>query len=123
MSRPTYGRRLSAMALVALATLLALVGPSGADGTGRYATGNNPSAVPGSRGIDNARRDSDWRHGHDNGPHHLHHRRLYYAPFAYWGYPYYIYRAPVYWYYCPSYEDYYPNVDSCPEAWVAIPAS
>jgi hypothetical protein len=32
-------------------------------------------------------------------------------------------RSPAYWYYCPSYGTYYPNVTSCPEAWVPIPAS
>ena len=31
--------------------------------------------------------------------------------------------APAYWYYCPSYGAYYPNVVSCPEAWVPVPAS
>ena len=29
--------------------------------------------------------------------------------------------APTYWYYCPSYGAYYPNVQSCPEAWVPVP--
>jgi len=32
------------------------------------------------------------------------------------------YAAPSYWYYCPSYGEYYPNVTSCPEAWVPVPA-
>jgi hypothetical protein len=48
------------------------------------------------------------------------------------GYPYYGYyppaygagySAPAYWYYCPSYGAYYPNVASCPDAWVLVPAS
>ena len=30
--------------------------------------------------------------------------------------------APSYWYYCPSYGQYYPNVSSCPEPWVPVPA-
>ena len=28
-----------------------------------------------------------------------------------------------YWYYCPSAQAYYPNVPSCSEAWVLVPAS
>jgi hypothetical protein len=30
--------------------------------------------------------------------------------------------APNYWYYCQSYGQYYPNVASCPEPWVTVPA-
>jgi hypothetical protein len=42
-----------------------------------------------------------------------------------WGYPGPAYPpppAPTYWYYCPAYGDYYPNVPSCPEPWVPVPA-
>jgi len=63
----------------------------------------------------------------------------------YWGYypPAYYYPPPVvvqeppvyvtqpppapapqeqaYWYYCPTAKAYYPNVQSCPEAWVKVP--
>ena len=31
--------------------------------------------------------------------------------------------APPYSYYCPSYGAYYPDVASCPEAWVTVPVS
>ena len=31
-------------------------------------------------------------------------------------------QAPSYWYYCQSYGQYYPNVSSCPEPWVTVPA-
>lgn len=44
---------------------------------------------------------------------------------GYWGYPGPIYSAPppaAYWYYCPAYGAYYPNVPSCPEPWVLVPA-
>lgn len=30
---------------------------------------------------------------------------------------------PAYWYYCRSYGAYYPNVQSCPEAWVTVPGA
>ena len=42
-----------------------------------------------------------------------------------WGYPGPVYPpppAPTYWYYCPAYGEYYPNVPSCPEPWVPVPA-
>jgi hypothetical protein len=29
--------------------------------------------------------------------------------------------ASAYWYYCPSAQEYYPQVQSCPEAWVKVP--
>ncbi|PYO07968.1 MAG: hypothetical protein DMD75_19590 [Candidatus Rokuibacteriota bacterium] len=29
--------------------------------------------------------------------------------------------AQGYWYFCPSSQAYYPNVQSCPEAWVKVP--
>lgn len=28
---------------------------------------------------------------------------------------------PSYWYYCPSAQAYYPNVQTCPEAWIQVP--
>jgi hypothetical protein len=69
------------------------------------------------------------------------------APYPYWGYypPAYYYPPPVvvqeppvyvsqpqpapapepsqqgYWYYCSSAKAYYPNVQSCPEAWIKVP--
>jgi len=52
----------------------------------------------------------------------------FYWPYAY-AYPYadapaYTYQAPAqtYWYYCPSYGAYYPSVQTCPDAWVPVPA-
>ena len=69
-------------------------------------------------------------------------------PHPYWWYyppPYYVYSPPpvvvqeppvyvqqpwapavqpppqAYWYYCPSAQSYYPNVQTCPEAWVKVP--
>lgn len=62
------------------------------------------------------------------------------APYPY--YPYYGYAPPVevleppeyvqaptavapspgYWYYCESAQGYYPNVPSCPESWIPVPA-
>ena len=53
------------------------------------------------------------------------HSRFFFT-YPYYGYypPVYEYNnPPVYWYYCPSYGEYYPNVTSCPDAWVPVPAS
>ena len=49
----------------------------------------------------------------------------FYVPpvYPYYYSPAYTYeQAPSYWYYCASYGQYYPNVSSCPEAWVPVPA-
>jgi hypothetical protein len=47
-------------------------------------------------------------------------------PWYWWGYPSSVYTAPPppqsYWYYCPAYGAYYPDVPSCPEPWVLVPA-
>jgi len=73
----------------------------------------------------------DGHHGFEG--HHFHghhfggvHGGFGFAPLVpYYGYnPYYgYYEAPSYWYYCRSYGAYYPNVTSCPEPWVTVPAS
>jgi hypothetical protein len=46
-------------------------------------------------------------------------------PWYGWGYPVPVYPAPPqpsYWYYCPAYGAYYPDVASCPQPWVPVPA-
>ncbi|HXJ84771.1 MAG TPA: hypothetical protein VMS64_39535 [Candidatus Methylomirabilis sp.] len=51
-------------------------------------------------------------------------------PWYWWGYPAPVYPAPIYpapvppsyWYYCPAYGAYYPDVTSCPQPWVPVPA-
>jgi hypothetical protein len=48
--------------------------------------------------------------------------------YVYGGYPApapaYVYTPPppTYWYFCPSYGAYYPNVPTCPEPWMPVPA-
>jgi hypothetical protein len=37
--------------------------------------------------------------------------------------PVYVQRAPAYWYYCPSAGAYYPNVQTCNQPWVPVPAT
>jgi hypothetical protein len=72
----------------------------------------------------------DAHHGFHHFDRHAHGSVIIGAPF-YWPpvYPYdeppaYTYEAPApsYWYYCQSAGAYYPTVQSCPEAWVPVPA-
>lgn len=73
-------------------------------------------------------------------PSHAWHGRGWGPPHPYWHYPRYYVVAPppvvvesppvwvqpepapqAHWYYCPSAQTYYPNVQTCPEAWVKVP--
>ncbi len=87
-----------------------------------------------------------WGHWHGRGRVFIGVGPGWWAPYPYWWYPppYYAYPPPpvvveepsVYvqqqppaasppptaaWYYCPSASDYYPNVQTCPEAWIKVP--
>ena len=82
---------------------------------------------------------ADGRGGHHGGFHgrhggfHGHHRfhggvfigvpLVLGAPYYYTPPPAYVQPSGGYWYYCPSAQAYYPNVPSCSEAWVPVPAS
>ena len=117
-------RRFSSTLLAALVIVLVVSGPSQALAIGGhgFAAGH-----PGGSGMHHG---FDGHHGFVG--HHGfegHRRHLGFVPvFPYYGYygyypPEYGYEAPSYWYYCPNYRAYYPSVESCPEAWVPIPAS
>jgi hypothetical protein len=109
-------RKLAFMALAALAIVLAVPGPSQARAMGGHGFGGGHS---GGSGMQHG---FDGHHDFDRGGH----RRFGFGPvFPYYGYypPGYGYQAPAYWYYCPSYGAYYPSVESCPDAWVPVPAS
>src|SRR6266851_4901458 len=46
-------------------------------------------------------------------------------PYDWYPAPSYVYPPPpppTYWYFCPSSGAHYPNVPSCPEPWVPVPA-
>src|SRR5262245_31054598 len=120
-------RRLKALASSSLAALgvgLAALGPGPALGApGQGVGGGHPGAFQshhgfdGHRGFDGRHRFVPRRHG-----------RVFFgspSPYPYFGYyypPAYAAAPDAYWWYCQSYGDYYPNVDSCPEAWVPVPA-
>ena len=132
-------KRVGKVAIVALAALTIALGvnaPSQAAGMGGghgsggghtggvhggYPSGfgaSHPGQVGGHHGFEGHHFD---RGGHDR-------FRFGVSPvFPYYGYApyygYYPYDARAYWYYCPSYGAYYPNVSSCPEEWVPVPAS
>jgi hypothetical protein len=113
-------RRISFVALGALATMLALSAPSQAADRGDHNFGGGH----GGRAVAQHGREGGHFEGREE--HHLEgYGRFgfgfgpifpYYAP--YYSAPSY----PNYWYYCPSYNGYYPNITTCPEAWVAVPA-
>jgi len=117
-------RKLSSIALVGLAIVLAAVSPSyaaaghGGPGFSGHSPGGHFEGHPGFEGHHgfDGRHDFD-RRGHGG--------VFIGAPF-YWAPAYpdsYTYSPPpaTYWYYCSSYGAYYPTVPSCPEAWVPVP--
>jgi hypothetical protein len=106
-----------------LVLLLGWAAVGHAAGRGDHGGGFRQGAGPGFHG--------GGFHGHPGFPGHPgFHGRAFIgvAPFV-WG-PGYIYTPPpvveappAYWYYCPSAQAYYPNVPSCAEPWVPVPAS
>lgn len=114
-------KKLVFVALIALAIVFAAVAPSQARGNVGNGPVGHPRAFEGHRGFPD-HHDFD-RRGHGGvfigiAP------PIYWGPtYLYdWGYPVPAY-PPAYWYYCPSAGAYYPNVPSCPEPWIAVPAS
>ncbi len=98
-------RKTGFVALGALAIMLAVSGPSQAAERGGHFGGREGGHF---EGREEHHFEEHRRFGFGFGPIYP-----YYAPY---------YSAPGYWYYCPSYNGYYPNVASCPEAWVPVPA-
>jgi hypothetical protein len=114
--------KLAFVALTALAIVLAVNGPSPARGAGGHGFGAGQSSgsgmhqgFEGHHGLE-GHHEFDGHHGFEG-----HHRFGFGPVFPFYGY--YGYYPPTYWYYCPSYGAYYPNVETCPEAWVPVPAS
>jgi hypothetical protein len=116
MNKLKGAKKLAFMALAVLAIALAVVGPSQVWAMSGHGAGGGHSVGGGMHhGV-------DGHHDFDRGGHH---RFGFGRVFPYYGYypPVYGYPIPEYWYYCPSYGEYYPNVTTCPEAWVPVPAS
>jgi hypothetical protein len=100
-------RKLAFVTFAALAIALTAHAPSQARGMEGHGFGGHPGA-------------QHHFEGHHDFDRRFHHGFLFDPAFPYYGY---YPPAPAYWYYCPSYGAYYPNVSSCPEAWVPVPAS
>ena len=125
MNKLRRARKFASIALAALAIVLAVNAPSQArGGGGGHGFGGGHPSGGGMRHDFDGRHDFDRRHDFDGRNHGflfgfggVYPYDPYYYPPAYGN------EAPAYWYYCPSYGAYYPNVVSCPEAWVPVPAS
>ena len=131
-----FFKKVSAIALVGIAIVLATATSGHAMGHGGGFAGHGPGGHFEGHGGFQSRHAFDGHHfdgHHFDGrfDHRFDHRfsgGVVIAPSWPYYYPYapdpgYTYQAPVpsYWYYCPSYGSYYPTVQSCPEAWVPIP--
>ena len=133
MDRVGSARKLALIAIAALAIVLTISPPSQARGAGGSGVGGGHPGGAAVHGGFEGHHGFDGHRGfegrHDFNGHHFDHRRFGFAPvFPFYGYypdypPAYGYQAPAYWYYCPSAGAYYPDVQSCSEAWVPVPAS
>jgi len=127
MERLGGARKLVHIVIATLAIVLTISLPSHARGAGGPGFGaGHPGGAVG-RGGFAGHRGFDGHHGFDG--HRFADHRFGFAPvFPFYGYypyypPAYGYQPPAYWYYCPSAGAYYPDVQSCSEAWVPVPAS
>lgn len=125
-------RKVAFVALAVLTIVLAVNAPSQARGMGGGHSfgGGHPGGAVAHHGFDGHHFDGHHFDGHhfDRGIHGRFGFGVGFGPvFPYYGYyPYYppaYTEAPAYWYYCQSYGAYYPNVTTCPEAWVPVPES
>jgi len=105
-------KKLTTTALVAMAVLLAVTGPSVAQGVTAY----------GHHDAGGHHETDGHHHGDHDGSHNHRYPRVWSVPYGYWSYPTYIAPTAEYWYYCPSAEAYYPYVTYCLDPWVPVPA-
>jgi len=132
-------RIFSGVAAVMAALALAVATPAGAVAAPGGASGHPLGGHPGFTGHPGHGAFGGHPDGHHGLAGHPHQHRFVGHPgfirhrgfvgvgpgFAFWpAYPYDPGPAvyPEYWYYCPSAEAYYPYVETCPEAWVPVPA-
>jgi len=142
MKTITRLKRFGGGAVAALAIVLAASAPGYAQARGGYAPGAAHAAPGGQHGGGHGGGTGHGDSHHDVHGHHEFHGSRHVGRFdhhphfgvgfgfvpVFPDYGYYTYApapyesAPAYWYYCQSYGAYYPNVTSCPEAWVPVPA-
>lgn len=125
--------------MVSVLSLVALVAGSGGIAAAAAAHGGHGAPAGGFQRRGEFHGDF---HGHPGFRRGFHSRVFVGAPFVWNPFPVYVpppvvvappaveappvYTQPApsgYWYYCPSAGAYYPNVSSCPEPWVPVPAS
>ena len=121
-------RQLAFVAIAALAIVLSTNAPSEARGGGGHGgSGGGHAGEALGHGFE-GHHDLDGHHDFDR----FGHDRFLFGfggpVYPYDGYdgdypPAYRYEAPAFWYYCPTYGAYYPNVATCPETWMPVPAS
>jgi len=124
-------KKMAWIALVAVAIVFTLNGPSDARaaGGGHGSGGGHPGGGFGHGGFGHHfdGHHFDGRHFEGGRFHHGFHDGFVIGPaYPYYSYDYspaYPYEPPTSWWYCPSYGAYYPDVASCPDAWVPVPAS
>lgn len=111
-------RLIAALAIVTvtLSTAPAVADPRGHDGFRGPSGDSHARHFDGHRGFD---RGAHGRFFFGFGP------SIYIGPAYQYVPPAYVYAPPptAYWYYCPGAGAYYPYVQSCPEAWVPVPAA
>ena len=125
-----------AWAIGALALVLAASAPSQAAEHGGHGFGGDHGAARGHGPEGHSFGDGrfgDHRFGdhrfedHRFGDHRFEDHRFegrrfgFFAPVVPYFEPYDYGAASGYWYYCPDYNAYYPDVTSCPQAWVPVP--
>jgi len=124
-------RKLSSI-VVLLSAVLVAVSPASGAGLGGHgfsgaAGGGHVEGHQGFQGHPGFGEHPGFHHGF----HHRGHVQFFVGPPVFVGPPYYYYYpgayaysvpAPAVWYYCPEYQAYYPDVQSCPESWVPVPA-
>ena len=119
MDRFTRPKKVVFVTLAALAIALAVNAPSQARSMDGHGVGSgHPGAAGVHHGFDGRHFDRGGRERFRFGPG---------VPYDSYD-PYYdsyppAYDTSTYWYYCPSYGAYYPDVPSCPDAWVPVPTS
>jgi len=114
-------KKMAFITLAALAIVFALNGPSDARGGGGHGGGDGHPGGGIGHHFGGGHFEGDhfhrgWHGGFAVGP-------AYPYDYGYDDAPAYPYEPPTSWWYCSSYEAYYPNVTSCPEAWVPVPAA
>ena len=128
MSIAMRGKSVGWRALIAMALALLVLAPGAAVAAAGHGGGGGHAGGFGGGHAFNGHHGFVGHPGFHGHPGFVHRFRG--GPFIGFGYPYYPYYGayptydapPTYWY-CPTYGGYYPDVATCPDNWIAVPAS